>query len=600
MSRRSRRIQNTITVALSLLVFGTAVSIAMVSFTFTRESTQRTAMDYTEQLIRQVQSNIDSYITHMENITEVVQFNELMRDYLAATEPVEDSDIRPRLISFLNAISRTRDDISLILLIGDNGTVIAHEEGIQLNPVVRLTEQFWYRNARAAEGQTVVSSSHVQNVVDGEYRWVITLSRALDDGVMLVDMNFSVINELLSSISFGRRGYIFIVDQQGRIVYHPRQELIYSNLEREQIDEVLNHSSGSFSVEIGEEERIYTISTSPRTGWRIVGVNYASEMVQNRQVIQSYYLYWTIALIAVALGVSILISRYLSRPILELRATMRAVERGDFEIAAQVRSNNEIGELARDFNIMVARIKELVERNAMEQEAKRRSELLVLQNQITPHFLYNTLDSIIWMAEGKQHDEVVRMVSALARLLRLSISRGDELVSVRDEMEHIRNYLTIQKIRYQDKLDYRIEVETGVEHLSVPKVILQPLVENAIYHGIKNLEDGGCVTVTARRDGDLLRLTVENDGVGIDAQQLMHLQERLDVTDTPPSRVPARRSTSRVGLSNVNERIKLFFGEPYGLSFSAGTAGGVVVTLLIPVVHEEAPTQIQEYADAKT
>jgi len=599
-SRRSRRIQNTITVALSLLVFGTAVSIAMVSFTFTRESTQRTAMDYTEQLIRQVQSNIDSYITHMENITEVVQFNELMQDYLAAPEPVADSDVRTRLISFLNAISRTRDDISLILLVGDNGAVITHEEGLVLNPVVQISEQFWYRNARAAEGQTVVSSSHVQNVIDGEYRWVITLSRALEDGVMLVDMNFSVINELLSSISFGRRGYIFIIDQQGRIVYHPRQELIYSNLEREQISEVLRHSSGSFSVEIGEEERIYTISTSPRTGWRIVGVNYASEMVQNRRVFQSYYIYWTIALIAVALGVSILISRYLSRPILELRATMRAVERGDFEIAARVQSNNEIGELARDFNIMVARIKELVERNALQQEAKRKSELLVLQNQITPHFLYNTLDSIIWMAEGKQHDEVVRMVSALARLLRLSISRGDELVSVRDEMEHIRNYLTIQKIRYQDKLDYRIHVEPGVEHLPVPKVILQPLVENAIYHGIKNLEDGGCVTVSAQRYGDTLRLTVENDGAGMDALQIARLQERLVPEEKPTLSNSPHRSSSRVGLSNVNERIKLFFGEDYGLSFSAGTAGGVVVTLIIPLLPQETREPVQEYAHAKS
>lgn len=603
MKHRSRRIQNTITAALALLVLGTALSIAVISYNFTREAVRRTAMDYSAELVRQVQTNIDSYITHMENIAEVVQFSELVQEYFAGSSPGTDPAGGERITSFLNSISRTRDDISLIVIAGNNGTVITHDPALELNPAVVMEDQNWYRNARQAAGNTVFSSSHVQNLVAGVYRWVITLSRTMDHGVILVDMNFSVINELLSGISFGRRGYMFIVDREGRIVYHPRQELIYSNLEREHIDMVLQHDAGAFSVHDGRDERIYTVSSSPRTGWRIVGVSYEAEMVQNRTLIQRYYFWWTLVCIVLAILVAVLISRHLSRPILELRTTMQAVERGDFDISATVRSNNEIGELARDFNIMLARIKELVQRNAEEQEEKRRSELLVLQNQITPHFLYNTLDSVIWMAEGRRHDEVVMMVSSLARLLRLSISRGDELVSIRDEMEHIRSYLTIQKLRYRDKLDFRIDVDPGVSSLQVPKVILQPLVENAIYHGIKPREEGGCVRVTGEICGETVVLVVSDNGAGMDEKHraaLLDGEGRI-AADLTPAVVNHRsirvrgRNGSRVGVRNVNERIKLYFGEPYGLVFRSVVGEGTTVEIRLPVVRATEPGALHAF-----
>ncbi len=609
MSRRSRRIQNTITVALAILVFATAVIMALISYNFTREAVRRTSIDYTAELIAQVQTNIDSYITHMENIAEVVELNEQVREYFQLEEdlpPEELQAYRSRITSFLNSISRTRNDISLILIVGNNGSVLTQDDQIVLNSAVVLENQHWYRRARQRGGRTAVSSSHVQNVVDGVYRWVITLSREFEHGVLLVDMNFSVINELLSGISFGRKGYIFIVDPDGGIVYHPRQELIYSNLEREYIDLVLENTRGVFSVQDGPNERIYTVSTSSHTGWRTVGVNYAAELVQNRELIQQYYFFWTLLCIVTAILVSVLISRHISRPILKLRSSMRAVEMGDFDISADVTSNNEIGELARDFNIMIARIKELVRRNAEEQEQKRKSELLALQNQITPHFLYNTLDSVIWMAEGKQHDEVVKMVSALARLLRLSISRGDELVSVHDEMEHIRNYLTIQKLRYRDKLDFRIEMDPSITRLLVPKVILQPLVENAIYHGIKNTENGGCVTVRGAVREDSVVLSVADDGVGIDPKRINTiLQEPEQKTtaprtpETPADGTAASRKTtatlvryshlprkrSRVGIRNVNERIHLYFGPSYGLSFRNNNGTGTIVDIRLPVIE---------------
>lgn len=608
MRDRSRRIQNTITAAFAILVFATALVMAVLSYTFTRQTVQDSSRDYTAQLIDQIQTNIDSYITHMENIAEVVQLNDQVQRYFSRNEVLDEEtseEIHRRITSFLNTILRTRDDVSLILIAGDNGTVLTHDDGISLNPAVDVTTQPWYRRAKAAGGSAVVSSSHVQNIVDGEYRWVITLSRTINDpltgevyGVMLVDLNFSEIRQLLSRISPGKRGYLFVVDRDGGIVYHPRQELIYSDLEREYIDRVVEARQGSFFVEDEKGLRIYTVSTSARTGWRTVGVTYAVELVQNRATIQRYYFYWTLLCIVFAILISVLISHHLSRPILQLRSSMRAVERGDFDISVEVDSNNEIGDLARDFTIMIARIKELVRRNAEEQEAKRRSELMALQNQITPHFLYNTLDSIVWMAEGKKHTEVVKMVSSLARLLRLSISRGDELVSIRDEIEHVKSYLTIQQFRYRDTVDYKIEVDEEILDLQVPKVILQPLVENAIYHGVKNKSNGGQISVNGRLESPGVVLRVEDDGIGMSDQKIRTVLERPNggTVDSTGKGAVLGSDRAKVGVRNVHERIQLYFGAEYGLAFERNPKGGTTVAVLLPVLCESEGAAVTDRA----
>lgn len=588
---RSRRIQTTMAAAFATVVLATALVLSFLSYSFTQDAVQQSARDYTAQLIDQIQITIDSYVTHMKNVAEVVNVNEGLQSLLTATRPGDTAAVR----LFLNNIARTRRDISLILVIGNNGLVLPHAAELAINGSVDIGDQRWYTSALARPGDAVVSSSHVQNVVDGEYRWVITLSRTIDSvetgevlGVLLVDLNFSVINDLVNRVSLGRRGYLFIVDSEGRIVYHPRQELIYSDLEHEYIDAVLGRSDGTFAIADGKGERLYTVSTSDSTGWRTVGVNYSAEMVRNRGEIRRTYALGAFISAIAAVALAIVISHHISRPILRLRSSMQSVERGDFDVAVNVTSNNEIGDLARDFQIMVGEIKELVRRNAEEHEAKRKSELLALQNQIAPHFLYNTLDSVIWMAEARQHDHVITTVAALARLLRLSISRGDELISIRDEVEHIQSYLTIQKLRYRDRLDFEVVVDPSILELRTPKVILQPLVENAIYHGIKNTEDGGTVRVHGRRTSDSVVLTVSDDGLGVDPGRLTALLEVPHGGDVPGAPMTAGSgggSRAKVGVRNVHQRIQLYFGSNYGLRFSGERHQGLSVEVHLPAVH---------------
>lgn len=250
------------------------------------------------------------------------------------------------------------------------------------------------------------------------------------------------------------------------------------------------------------------------------------------------------------------------------------------DLQALVTNNNvdEITELGISFNIMIGRIRELLHAKIQEQENLKKAELKTLQAQINPHFLYNTLDTIVWMAEANKTDQVIDIVRALSSFFRIALSRGKDWITLRQEIEHVRSYLTIQKMRYQDILDYRIEVEEELLDSTILKLTLQPLVENALYHGIKTKRNGGMVVVQARRtDEDMLLIVVEDDGVGFTPYKLAQIQATLAEDGGGIS-----MKEGGFGLENVNKRIKLYYGEKYGLSIQSQYRGGTKVTVTIP------------------
>lgn len=450
-----------------------------------------------------------------------------------------------------------------------------------LNPYAKLEEQAWYRNAKSAGGKSVLSAPHVQNMIRGEYRWVVSLSRELKstdgiiaEGVFLVDLNLSIIDAICSQINLGKKGYVFIVDPEGNIVYHPQQQLIYSNLRSERIaDVVVSPSGSSFIADDSDGKRIYSVQDTS-FGWKIVGVAYTDELIADIGTIRGTIFAYSLAGLAVSLLLSLLLSHRLTRPIKKLQADMKMVERGNFSIQTEIGQMNEIGQLGRTFNLMVSRIKDLMQEIIKTQENKRKSELQLLQAQINPHFLYNTLDSIVWMAEQKQHEEVVLMTSALAKLFRASITKDRELVPIRVEAEHIANYLLIQKMRYHEQLDYRIDISPDIASYQTLKILLQPFVENAIYHGIRNKPDKGNVTIRGWEENGHIVFEVEDDGLGMTPAQL----ERIW---TPEDDGVRRRG---IGIHNVNERIRLHFGHEYGIKIRSEIEAGTCVTLTIPKI----------------
>ncbi|MBP1962802.1 histidine kinase [Paenibacillus aceris] len=573
-----RSIQSSISVVFSCLILFLIVITSYISYHLSAQAVEMNSKHYISEIVQQVNINIQSYITNMEDISMLASTNKDVKYYITETSFISDEERRPyekRISDLFQSILITRKDIASIMVFGYNNRFVSDRRITSLNMNANVQEQPWYKNAKAEGGKSVISAPHVQNIIQNEYRWVVSLSRELKsadgitgEGIFLVDLNLNVLGEICNHINLGKRGYVFILDKDGSIVYHPQQKLINSNLKEEMIDEVKQSGSGSFITGDGNKKRIYTIQET-HFGWKIVGVAYANELIANQYQINISYFLWTILALVIALYLSFFISRHLSRPIKQLQSNMKQVEKGDFSIRSDFRSENEIGQLGQTFNIMVGRIKDLMNQIIQNEESKRKSEMKLLQAQINPHFLYNTLDSIIWMAERKKHDEVVQMTSSLAKLFRAIINKNNETVPVRVEIEHITNYLLIQSMRYKDKLDFRIDVDPGILEFHIPKIILQPIVENAIYHGIKNSLEPGVVKITGKEDGDNIVFVVADNGVGMEPEKLDQILKLKDGI------------IKGIGVSNVNERIKLF-GNEFGLTFKSEKWEGTEVRIVLP------------------
>lgn len=580
---RFRSIRTSVIVAFATLIVFALATYLVISLRYTQSSVLENSTEYTSQLIGQVNSDIDSYISYMENISSIVANSSDVWDYLFDENQTEgrQEELRERITSVFKTIMDTREDITNIALLPEHKKVLINEGWDELNPYVEVGELSWYQEALENQGRTALSSSHVQNVIYGEYQWVVTLSRSITSvtkpdicGVFFVDLNYDAISKLCEKISLGNKGYIFVLDGNGSIVYHPQQQLIYSGMKQERIAEVMESKESSF---LTEDDRLYTISRSEKTGWIVVGVSYLSELMKGANKARNLYLIIALLLFAAALLLAYLLSDAITRPITALEKSMKEVEKGNFEHAAlEVCAENEVGRLSQSFNIMTEEIQNLMEQSRHEQRIKRKYELKALQAQINPHFLYNTLDSIIWMAEWGKTQEVVQMTSSLARLLRRSISNEREVVTVAEEVEYTQDYLTIQKMRYKDKLEYEILVEQEIAQEGIVKLILQPLVENAIYHGIKYKEGKGMIRIRGFRQEDRIVLQVEDDGSGMDEETLTHIFEK-HTKDT---------KSNGVGLKNVNERLQLYYGTEYGLKYESKIGEGTTATVILPAREE--------------
>jgi two-component system sensor histidine kinase YesM len=563
----SNSIQITIAVSYSLVVIFTILFLGTTALVLTRDALWETTTHYTDQLLIQVSAGIGDYLGEMDGIATGLLDDE---DVAALLEDPSRRQLYPEVRQVFDTVSRMRPDVSLMALAERSEGILIHSGDDPLNPVVDPLRQSWFHDAVDSAGAPAYSAARVQNLLRDRYQWVVSLSRSRGDFVLLVDLNFRVIEQLARSVQLGPRGYLFITDADGSIIYHPQQQLIYSNLVTEPIEAILRDDEGEIVREYEDDQRLYSVETVARTGWRVVAVNSVEQLLSGQRQLRGYYLSWVALCLAIVMVLTVVLSRRISLPVMRLRRSMQAVEQGQFDIDLRVERRDEIGALSRDFAIMVATVRDLMARNEREQEEKRRTDIQALQNQIAPHFLYNTLDSIVWMAEGGQMDEVIDMTTNLARLLRLSIGSGDAMVALSTELEHLRSYLTIQQMRYRDRLHFEIDTDPTVSGCRLPRLTLQPIVENAIYHGIKNRSGGGTVAVTARADGDDAIIEVTDDGPGIESSVL----ERLRRQEIEPS--------GGVGLKNVHQRLALTFGDRYGLTFHSDVHGGTTVRITIP------------------
>jgi two-component system sensor histidine kinase YesM len=352
-------------------------------------------------------------------------------------------------------------------------------------------------------------------------------------------------------------------------------------------------------------EQIAHGSTSDQNQQVLENIRFVSGVVEG--VVQDYELFevqrtetqyqemrdglsrWVVAYVGLTLAAVIFsvvatlgISRSIYLPIKKLHDVTTTITKNDLQALMTKDNVDEITELGMSFNIMIGRIRDLLDSKIKEQEDLKKAEMRALQAQINPHFLYNTLDTIIWMTESKKTDEVVQIVSALANFFRISLSKGKDWIKIGEEIERTRSYLTIQKMRYRDIMDFRIDVDEKVAGNTVLKLVLQPLVENALYHGLKNQRQSGTIHVRARQKNDHeVLLQVEDDGIGMTPESLAQITSMMN------DDVDEIRYEHGFGLDNVNKRIKLYYGKQYGLSITSEYQVGTCVSVTIPVTTED-------------
>ncbi|WP_113671455.1 cache domain-containing sensor histidine kinase [Vallitalea guaymasensis] len=572
-----KSIQVLITFSFSILIFFIICAIAFLSYHITGTVVEENTNEYVYQLVKQVNNDIDYYLKTVETIAENIRYNNDLNEYVRT----EDQELEKDIISDLNTYVESRNDIINIVFISNKGKVFHNNLQLKLKDNIDFEDFEWYKKAKNEE-KFVVSESHIQRLFESRYKWVVSCSTLLKSpyyeenlGVLLVDINYNLINDMVSSIKLGQKGYVFIVDNNGDIVYHPKQQLLYSGLKSEDMDTILNSEDGTKTVVEDRKKKQYTITTSKYSGWKVVSSVYMEDILSYKPNLDRFFFIMGTLAIFISIFISVLISRSILHPIKKLVNTMHQVEEGNLDVSIDIKNDNEIGELAKAFNLMTNRVNNLVNQNKKIEKNKRKNELRALQAQINPHFLYNTLDSIIWMAESKNYKAVVTMTSALAKLFRISISKGEQYITVAEEIEHVENYLKIQKIRYGDHLDYHIDVEEDIKQNKIIKLIIQPIVENAIYHGIKNVPGGGMIDISVKKYDNKILITIADDGVGMSEQEINLLFQKN-------KELPKEKKLGGVGVRNVDNRIKLYYGEDYGLEIESEIYEGTTVKAWLP------------------
>ena len=529
---------------------------------------------YAYEIVKQLGRNIESYIDHMQEVMWMIssQDTSLINQL---KEPLNQKAVRK---SYFLEEMRNRVSINIF---GENGLVLTDSASNAIKDYIDVKQMEWYTKAVEAQGKPVISASHTQNYLKNEGKWVFSLSAAIMEenkilGIVLIDMSYKNLTDMCNDIQLGEKGYVYIVGQGQEMIYHPKQQLIYSGILQEDLARVMQQEEGSFT-EILEDKRLVTVHSLKEVGWRVVGVSYIGELLVSKQEIIIPLIILTLLALVVAFLISKRIVSQTAKPIRELTEHMQEIELGKLGVEIDTQSDTEeIQCLTASFKEMVYKIEGLIEQVEDNQKKLRKSELKVLQSQINPHFLYNSLDTIIWLGEREECEKVVQMTAALARYFRLSLSKGKEVITIYEEVEHVKHYLQIQKIRYASKLTYTIEVSPDIFDEMIVKIVLQPLVENALYHGIKDLEEGGYIRVLGFREGNNIILEVYDNGKGMSREQIKNILK-----------APSSTSITKggVAIKNVHERIQVYFGQDYGLSYESEYGKWTKVRITIPVIE---------------
>lgn len=568
-----------VTITISIVLSGFIATLFGANYLI-----RNTTIDYTYQLVGEVENSVYDYQLNMMHMAEAIKETTEVQNFVGYFDGdiSEDETLTTQVAEALHFVKGTRSDITniFVMSVGDSGELdIISDLGSEvINPYANYKESLWYIELIENKEDRILTSSYVQNLVSDQYNWVISYGHTIKDdqdqiiGLVLIDLNYSSIERILDNVMPKEQGYIYLLSDNQEIVYHPRQQLIFNKVKTEDTSIVKDMYNNYKQV----GDQVYVTLNSGLSNWKTVAVLDSTVVYRNTLINTIIFLIVAIIFIVISFYISYVFSNRFTTPIKDMAKQMKKVEQGDLSARVDVMSSDEIGHLGESFNMMTGQLDSLVKRIVIEQEEKRQYELNALRSQINPHFLYNTLDSIIWMAECDQNAEVIEMTSALSKMLRASINNRKGGVTLGLEIQHVVNYLKIQKFRYSNKLEYEIDIPQYLYNNKAAHLVLQPLVENAIYHGIKGKDGGGKITIRAyerMEDEKLLFIQVMDDGVGMCDDEIKQILDKEG------------KNPYGLGVMNVNKRIALIYGDDYGLSIESKVNQGTTVTIRIPSIE---------------
>ncbi len=568
--------------------------VGIVSYSLARSAIRDNALNNAVQLAGQINRSVSLVFKDTEKLLRIGKSESaigFVNPYLRSEETLYNSAMDLiGLFKLFRGVYESDRYIEGIYVLGLDGACLSERDGRYV-PGADLRKIPTVASILSTPGKIhYIPNRVIDYAPDPGYRNVISVGTAIVRpstkevfGVIIVDLDGAAVEEISGNASIGETGSFAIIDAGGQPVF-PWNAAPEPAASFRAVPGLAD--SGHLFLGTGVNEELIVYNTLENSGWKIAGRARVSELMRGAYYIRAV----TFALVgACVLCVIILyffISGALTHPLRDLKEKMKQAESGDLEVRAFSPNRDEVAELCHSFNVMIAKLKELMEKTAREQDELKKAELKALQAQINPHFLYNTLDAIIWMTESNNRADVVRITKTLSTFFRLVLSKGEEWIRVADEMEHVRSYLDIQQFRYRDILEYSIELDGDLASKRILKLTLQPIVENAIYHGIKNRRGGGCVRVTGqnRHDGSMV-FEVSDDGPGMDPEKLGRIREAMESEFAAEGLPPDH--PGGYGLRNVNQRVKLYYGRQWGVGIESVSGSGTRVTLRLPVMEQQ-------------
>ena len=573
-------IQTTIMIAFSIISALIILSMGIMMYWRFSDISEENIIENNQKLMDQTVESVENYLINMRQISDAAYYYVIKENDVSGN--IDEIHKGMNLLYEAN-----KDKLRSIAVYNKYGSLMAAEPVATQKEEPDVTKQEWFIQAMNRMENIHFSTPHVQNLFDdGTYRyyWVLSASRVVEltngtesqTGVLLVDMDYSGISRMMEQINASGNGqYYYLCDGNGNIIYHPHQVQLDNGMQSESSEKAAASDEKIYDEYMEGMHRKVIVNSISYTGWKLVGVMPYSIFTTRMADIKQFVLVVSLLMAMMLELINQVVSVRISSPIMKLNNSVNKYEEGK-EPHIYIGGSEEIRHLGKSIQESYKQNLSLMKRVVWEQNERRKSELDVLQSQINPHFLYNTLDSITWMIEGEKNEEAAFMITQLAKLFRISLSKGHTIISIRDELQHAQSYMNIQKIRYKNKFEVVFDIDPEILDHCVVKLVLQPILENAINYGIREMDGCGIINVCGQKVDDRIILSVSDNGMGIPDDEIGFL-----LKDT--NRI--RKRGSGVGLVNVNNRIKILFGGQYGLYIESELDEGTTVYINIPAIE---------------